>query len=157
MLRLRPPRLHLALEALAEFIELPFPAPAPRTLKEEQLARQLRLARSTRREEVRKIILGTLVLEMLARGEWAEEEVMDDLDRFLLNPRQRVLFNFLPRPFQRVRSLRAAGHSQRAIAQILEAEGVHPGRYRRWDREAVRQILGRAAAADNLAPARKET
>ena len=106
-------------------------------------ARQADRKRDTRR----KFLAGALVLEMIARGELAEAEVMAALDRFLKLPCDRAMFDLLPDPCQRLRALRAAGHSQRAIAQILEAEGVHPGRYKKWNRETVRRILARADAA----------
>ena len=106
-------------------------------------ARQAARKRDTRR----KFLAGALVLEMIARGELAEAEVMAALDRFLKLPRDRALFDLLPHPFQRLRALRAAGNSQRAIAKILAAEGVHPGRRKKWNRATVRRILAAADAA----------
>ena len=126
-----------------------------RKLKEQQARLNAELQRLDARERQaerkrdprRKFLAGALVLEMIARGELSEAAVMADLDRFLKLPRPRALFVLLPDPFQRLRDLRPAGHSQRAIAQILEAEGVHPGRYKKWNREAVRRILALADAA----------
>ena len=47
------------------------------------------------------------------------------------------------RALQRIHELRAEGKSQRAIAQILEAEGVPfpPGRYKKWNHTAVVRLL----------------
>ena len=126
-----------------------------RKLKEKQarVNAQLQRAKARQREADRKLLLkrkilaGEMVLEMIARGELSEAEVMADMDRFLKQPPDRALFDLLPAPFQRLRELRAAGHSQRAIARILAAEGVHPGRYKKWNRETVRRIFALADAA----------
>ena len=126
-----------------------------RKLKEQQARLNAELQRldararqaDRKRDTRRKFLAGALVLEMIARGELSEAEVMAALDRFLKQPRDRALFDLLPDPFQRLRALRAAGNSQRAMAQILAAEGVHPGRYKKWNRETVRRILALADAA----------
>ncbi len=132
--------------------------PTPESLRklEEKQARvtaQLHRAQARQREADRKretrrqFLVGSMVMDKLARGEWELAEVMAHLDRFLKAPRDRALFDLLPDPFQRLRELRAGGHSERKIAQILAAEGVHPGRYKNWNRETVRRILALADAA----------
>ena len=136
---------------------MPSPKPEERVKKlEEKRARltahlqrveaRARIA-ARKRETRRQFLVGSMVMDKLAGGEWELAEVMAHLDRFLKAPRDRALFDLLPAPFQRLRELRAAGHSQRAIAQILAAEGVHPGRYKNWNRETVRRILALADAA----------
>ena len=57
--------------------------------------------------------------------------------------------NDTPSPtIERVRDLRAQGHSLRKIAAFLQAEGVPPpGRRRTWTHTAVRWCLSQRAAA----------
>ena len=136
---------------------MPSPKPEERVKKlEEKRARltahlqrveaRARIA-ARKRETRRQFLTGRMVLDQVERGELAEQEFKAQMDRYLKHPRDRAVFNLLPAPFQHLRKLRAAGHSERAIAQILEAEGVHPGRYKKWNRETVRRILALADAA----------
>lgn len=57
------------------------------------------------------------------------------------------------RALQRIHDLRVEGKSQRAIAQILEAEGVPfpPGRYKKWNHGTVGRLLRQLESAQEEA------
>ena len=50
-----------------------------------------------KRETRRKILLGAMVLDRIARGEVSETVVKADMDRFLDRPQERALFDLPPR------------------------------------------------------------
>ena len=50
-----------------------------------------------KRDTRRKILLGAMVLDRVARGEMAETVVKADMDRFLERDQERALFDLPPR------------------------------------------------------------
>ena len=51
-----------------------------------------------KRETRRKILVGSMVLGLVQRGEWPEERLKAALERFLEREQDRALFGLLPRP-----------------------------------------------------------
>ena len=128
-----------------------------------QRARGRAAQEKRKRETRRKILAGAMVLDWVARGELAEKRFKADMDRFLKRPSDRSLFDLPPPAFQRLLDLRGEGKSHRAIAKILEAEGVPlagpapgPGRYKKWNHRAVGRLLLQLEGAYTSPAAREE-
>ncbi len=51
-----------------------------------------------KRETRRKILVGSMVLDLVERGEWLEERLKAALERFLEREQDRALFGLAPRP-----------------------------------------------------------
>ena len=81
------------------------PEERKRKLKEKQARIKAELQRLEAREREterkrdtrRKILLGAMVLDRIARGEVPETVVKADMDRFLERPQERALFDLPPR------------------------------------------------------------
>ena len=86
---------------------MPRAEPAERVRKlEEQRARiSARIARvrareslaARKRETRRRFLMGAMVLDQVARGEWPEARFLAEMDRFLEREQDRALFGLPPR------------------------------------------------------------
>ena len=82
------------------------PEEQARKQREREARRRAEQERRTARERVaerkrdtrRKILLGALLLDRIARGEEKETAVKAELGRFLERPQERALFGLPPRP-----------------------------------------------------------
>lgn len=111
-----------------------------------------------KRETRRLILLGSMALDQVARGQVTEQVFKARMDRFLRRPQDRALFDLPPPAFQRIQDLRAEGKSLRRIAAILAAARVPfpPGCCKKWNHKVVARLLRQLEGGDTAPAATEE-